>query len=175
MSNVKQLTQRDAPALSHCVGKIVEITASGQAVVDFPGNIHGPQPARSTLTAADASAIQTLPAPVLLVFENDDPTLPIISGVIQETLFKPESLFQNAAGEESQFQTNTTTPAPKMPNQVLIDGKKLTFDAKEEITLKCGKSSITLKQNGKVIIKGANLVSRSSGANKIKGGSVNIN
>jgi hypothetical protein len=168
MSTVKKFTHPDTRILSHCVGSIVEITPEGQAMVDFPGNIYGLQQARSTLTFEDTNAIQSLPASVLLVFENDDPALPIISGVIKETIF------QSHTEQEAQFQTNTTSVG-KMPNHVLIDGKKLTFDAKEEIILQCGKSSINLKQNGKVIIKGANLISRSSGANKIKGGSVNIN
>ena len=41
--------------------------------------------------------------------------------------------------------------------------------------LRCGKASITLTREGKVLIKGAYLSSRSSGVNRIKGGSVQIN
>ena len=49
------------------------------------------------------------------------------------------------------------------------DGKKFTFDAKEQIVLRCGKSSITLTRAGKVLIKGAYLLSRSSGVNRVSG------
>ena len=61
------------------------------------------------------------------------------------------------------------------PEDVTVDGKTITFDAKEQIVLRCGKSSITLTRSGKVLIRGAYLLNRSSGVNKIKGGSVQIN
>ena len=47
--------------------------------------------------------------------------------------------------------------------------------AEREIVLKCGKASITLTRAGKVIIRGAYVLSRSSGVNRIVGGSVQIN
>ena len=56
-----------------------------------------------------------------------------------------------------------------------IDGERLEFSAEREIVLRCGKASITLTREGKVLIKGAYLSSRSSGVNRIKGGSVQIN
>jgi uncharacterized protein (DUF2345 family) len=56
-----------------------------------------------------------------------------------------------------------------------IDGQRLQFEAKDEIVLKCGKASITLTKAGKIIIRGTYLLSRSSGVNRIKGGSVQIN
>ncbi|MBW2636717.1 MAG: hypothetical protein JRC86_04200, partial [Deltaproteobacteria bacterium] len=58
---------------------------------------------------------------------------------------------------------------------VTIDGRRVTFDAKEQIELRCGKSSIILTRAGKVLIHGAYLLSRSTGANRIKGGSVQLN
>ena len=55
------------------------------------------------------------------------------------------------------------------------DKERLVLEADREIELRCGKSSITLTREGKVILKGVNIVSRASGTNKIKGASVNIN
>ena len=49
------------------------------------------------------------------------------------------------------------------------------IEAEEEMILCCGKSSITLKKNGKIILRGTDLVSRSSGGNKIRGATVKIN
>jgi len=71
-------------------------------------------------------------------------------------------------------------PAPSVaemekPDEVLVDGERLIFDAKKEIVLRCGEASITLTRAGKVLIKGAYVVSRSSGANKIKGASIALN
>jgi len=56
-----------------------------------------------------------------------------------------------------------------------VDGRKLTLTGEEEVTLKCGKASITLTSAGKVLIKGEYVLSRSSGVNRIKGGAVQIN
>jgi len=51
---------------------------------------------------------------------------------------------------------------------VLVEGE-------DSISIRCGKASITLNRSGKVEIRGTHLVSRSSGANKIKGGSIRLN
>lgn len=55
------------------------------------------------------------------------------------------------------------------------DGERLVLKAGREIVLQCGKASITLTSAGKVIIRGAYVLSRSSGVNRIVGGSVQIN
>jgi len=54
-------------------------------------------------------------------------------------------------------------------------GERIDLKAENQITLKCGKASITLTNAGKVIIRGTYLLNRSSGVNRIKGGSVQIN
>ena len=43
------------------------------------------------------------------------------------------------------------------------------------MVLRCGKASITLTQAGKILLDGTYVVSRSSGANRIKGASVQLN
>ena len=47
--------------------------------------------------------------------------------------------------------------------------------ADEEIVLSCGESSITLTRAGKILIRGKYVLSRSSGVNRIKGGSIQLN
>jgi hypothetical protein len=64
-----------------------------------------------------------------------------------------------------------TRPAP----EARVDGKKVTLIGEEEVTLRCGKASITLTAAGKVLIKGEYVLSRSAGVNRIKGGAVQIN
>jgi hypothetical protein len=49
------------------------------------------------------------------------------------------------------------------------------FEATEEISITCGKSSITLRKDGRVVIKGTDLVSRAARTNKIRGAAVKIN
>jgi hypothetical protein len=83
--------------------------------------------------------------PVLLLFENGDWGLPVIVGVLRDGVRRRE---------------------PK---------RTLAFEAADEITIACGKSSITLRRDGRVVIKGTELVSRASGTNKIRGAAVKIN
>jgi len=64
---------------------------------------------------------------------------------------------------------------PDKPAEVRLDGERLVLAGKQEVELRCGKASILLKQDGKIIIKGTHIVSRSSGPNKVKGASISIN
>ena len=146
------------------VGKIVNVDESGKAFVDFPGNTQGPISARFTNSIKPGMFQKAVSADrdVLLVFENNDPAFPIII----DTLY---SLVDEIT------ESSTIALETESPKDVMIDGKRMTFDAKEEIILRCGKASITLTKAGKVLIRGAYLLNRSSGVNRIKGGSVQIN
>lgn len=66
--------------------------------------------------------------------------------------------------------------APAPPVEVaLVDGKRVVIEGADEIVLRCGEASITLRRNGKVVIRGTYLESHAAGTNRIKGGSVQIN
>jgi hypothetical protein len=130
------------------VGRIAAIRESGEPLVDFPGNISGELvPARSLvpITTQDAGR------EVALTFEDGDSSKPIIAGLLQ--LLPPSS----------------------PDREVKVDDESLLLSAKKEVVIQCGKASITLTSAGKVLIRGAYLLSRSSGVNRIKGGSVQIN
>jgi hypothetical protein len=51
----------------------------------------------------------------------------------------------------------------------------VSLEAERQITLRCGKSSIQLQADGSVLIRGAYVLSRASGTNRIRGGNVQIN
>lgn len=53
--------------------------------------------------------------------------------------------------------------------------EELVIEAKKGLTLRCGDGSITLRADGKILIKGQDLVSHARRLNRIKGGSVAIN
>jgi hypothetical protein len=53
--------------------------------------------------------------------------------------------------------------------------ENLVVEAKKQLDLKCGQSSIVMRRDGKLVLKGVDVVSRAKRNNKIKGGSVNIN
>jgi hypothetical protein len=93
---------------------------------------------------------------VVLMFESGDPLRPIVMGWVR---------------------SEKTWKIPEQPGQVEVDadGDRLVVSAKEQIVLRCGKSSITLTKAGKILIQGSYLLSRSSGVNRIKGGSVQLN
>jgi hypothetical protein len=61
------------------------------------------------------------------------------------------------------------------PLEAIVDGKRVVLDARDEIVLRCGKASITLRRNGRIVIRGTYVETRSQGTNRIKGGSVQIN
>jgi ribosomal protein S1 len=52
---------------------------------------------------------------------------------------------------------------------------ELTIEASKNLTLRCGSGSITLRADGKILIKGKDLVSHAQRLNRIKGGAVQIN
>jgi hypothetical protein len=52
---------------------------------------------------------------------------------------------------------------------------ELLIEARSNLTLKCGEGSITLRADGKILIKGKDLVSRAQRTVRIKGGTVAIN
>jgi hypothetical protein len=56
-----------------------------------------------------------------------------------------------------------------------LDGRRVELDARDEIVLRCGEASITLRRNGRVVIRGIQVETRGSRVNRIKGGSVAIN
>jgi len=93
---------------------------------------------------------------VLVVFDGGDEYKPIVTGIVKQ-LIKTKDL-------------NLQSISVKKGNE-----ETLFFEADKEIVFKCGKSSITLTKSGKVLIRGAYLLSRSSGVNRIKGGSVHLN
>jgi len=59
-------------------------------------------------------------------------------------------------------------PAKRPPETLRVESRR-------ELVIECGKSKIALRADGRIEIRGGHLISRSSGPNKIKGGSVHIN
>jgi hypothetical protein len=145
-------------------GRIMKTDKNGRVFVDFPGNPREPVPARLTRSIKMQLKNETniFPLEVLLLFENNTPERPVIVDILCSDL-----------GEDNGPEAISLDR--EKPEEVVVDGRKITFTAKEEILLRCGRSSITLTKAGRVIIRGAYLLNRSSGVNRIKGGSVQIN
>jgi hypothetical protein len=143
------------------VGQVVEVSANGRAIVDYPGNEAGPSEANSILTAEQCGDQSSLVGTPALLWIDATTGTPVILGLIHDQL---------VAKKPSKRQT-----AKSKAVEVRVDGDQLVLEAKQQIELRCGDSSITLRQDGKILIKGAELVSRASRSNRIKGASVEIN
>lgn len=131
------------------IGVLLDVPEASSPVVAFPGC---PSETGIAATTTTVLAREDIGTQVALMFVGGDPSRPLVIGRIQRL---PE--------------------ARQAPAVAHIDGERLEFSAECEIVLRCGKASITLTREGKVLIKGAYLSSRSSGVNRIKGGSVQIN
>jgi hypothetical protein len=113
------------------------------------------QPAIAARTTVDLLP-EHVGCEVLMVFERGDLSRPIVVGRLRKT---------------------SAWPTKEAPPQVEVDadGRRLSLSVKEQLVLRCGQASITLTAAGKVLIQGTYVSSRSSGVNRIKGGSVQIN
>lgn len=146
------ISRSDAAAVM--TGELVGITDSGStALVCIAG--HPGTAAVRARTVVDLHGPH-IGGQVVLNFECGDITKPIVMGVL-----RPGACW----------------PLSERPGQVELDadGARLVVSAKEQLVLRCGKASITLTKTGKVLIQGTYLLSRSSGVNRIKGGSVHLN
>ncbi len=138
----------DGPIKNLLMGNVVRLgwvvaVEDGAPVVDYPGSMHGPTPAR-VFTTGDAALWASAAAerrPVVLAFADGDPRQPLVLGVEQPSA------------------------APR----------ELELRAGETLRLRCGEASITLRRDGKVIVRGVQVETRARGLNRIKGGAVRIN
>lgn len=137
------------------IGRLVGWSAkTGTPLVDFPANPHGHCPARATLPIAEAvaRASREKPREVLLTFDDERSDRPIIIGFLE-----PE------------------TKADTTKLEAVVDGKRVVLEGQDEIVLKCGLASITLRSNGRVVVRGTYVETRAEGVNRIRGGAVEIN
>jgi hypothetical protein len=142
------------------IGRFEGLGPAREVQVDFPGNPSAaPIAARSTVPVSAADQGRA----VALMFEEGDVARPLLIGLIHEPEPEPE-IVEAAPGEA----------APR-ELQVEADGERVVVSAEKELVLRCGKASITLTQAGKILIRGAYVLTRSSGVNRIQGGSVQIN
>lgn len=161
-------------------GWLVGIDEDGVAQVDWPGNALGPVAACS-LVQIDAAPAADEPAwPVLLVFDALGGA-PIVAGLLHRRIVRaaaPSPECGVAPGRSASTAVASTPPAGAdrdAPLAVSLDGRTVSLQAAERIELRCGDSALVMTADGRVVIRGANLVSRASETNKIRGAAVLIN
>lgn len=157
-----------APAATK-LGTLVAASVPGALVVEYEGS--GQLGARSTI-ALDPPAIARAIAtqqPALLLFENGDPRLPIVVGLVQPD--PGAALLQSLLAPAPAAAARRAGP----PVEARVDGKRVVIEGHDEVTIKCGAASITLRRDGKVFLRGAYVETTAKGVNRIRGGSVKIN
>lgn len=97
---------------------------------------------------------------VLVINEDGDPKRPIIIGSIVEKLDFEPSLKKSSVKEHK---------------AIHFKGKQITFESSGQVIIKCGNSTITMKNDGEIVLRGKKIVSRAAQSNKIKGAAVKIN
>jgi uncharacterized protein involved in type VI secretion and phage assembly len=161
------------------VARLVSADVTAGPLVECGGAGTAPVAARSTVALTPADAGRS----ALVVFEDGDVRRPIIVGLLQEPAVTSSAhgpaaagTGSDAAGPAEQQAVVAATAAPRSARRdVHIDGEHVSLDAKQELVLRCGEASVTLRADGRIVIKGMEIVSRARGTHKVKGASVLIN
>jgi len=162
-------TREPAPtAPTVVVGRLMVGSTPVAPLVDFAGNGAGPLRARATV-ALDVPTINRAVVTgqgATLVFENGDLQLPIVTGLVQT---------DQAATPFQELLVAPRAGSGRSKLEARLDGERVVLEGKHEIVLKCGEASLTLRRDGKVVLRGAYVETYAKGVNRIKGGSVKIN
>ena len=109
----------------------------------------------------------------VLVLRGSGPNQVVIIGLIDDR-FNSEP---NPIGEVDPGESPSSKPLARGVRelQAQVDGQRVRIVGHDEIVLECGKASITLRRNGRVVVKGTHVETTSAGVNRIKGARVRIN
>jgi hypothetical protein len=150
------LSTRNAPASLPCaiVGQIAALIEQGRVpLVVYPG-----MPGAAALRARSTIDLDRrhLGHRVVLNFEDGDPTRPIVMGrLVHEHARVP--------------------PGPPAAVELDADDQTLVISVDRRLVLRCGRASIMLEADGRVIVRGESIISQAVGANHVCGGSVQLN
>lgn len=99
---------------------------------------------------------------VVMICQSQEPPQLVVIGVLQPV------------GQEFALSPPVSAAAPPRV-EMEVDGQRREIVAERELVFRCGKSSVTLSRDGKITIRGEEIVSRANGANRIQGGSIQLN
>jgi Domain of unknown function (DUF6484) len=145
-----------AASLAVVVAEFVGLGADGAPLVRLPGHAE----------AVRARSVVALPArlegrQVLVVHETNRHGAPIVTGVLRE--------------DELPAPAALPSLPPGAPFELEVDGERVVLMAQHQLILRCGDASLTLTRDGKILLRGTYVSSRSSGVHRIHGAAVEIN
>jgi hypothetical protein len=162
LAEARQTTRDTADFAGACLGTLVGVDEDGRPLVRFPGAPFNAAPARLAVSAPRPSDEEVRNGVgVVLIFEDGDARRPIVVGMVRDRFELP------AAGPVALVSEETRT--------LSLNGSAVIVEGQDEIVLKCGLGSLTIRANGQIVIKGTRLISRASETNKIRGAAVHIN
>jgi hypothetical protein len=153
----------------------LEQRAAGGAVVGRVASFRGGE-VRVELAGAPAPAIARVAASLddaalaraarerqeaVLLLEEGDPARPILVALLRSPTPLVDAIL---AG-----------PLPDAEKVARVDGRRVVIEGKEEVVLQCGRASLTLRRDGRIVLHGVNVVSQADQVHKVRGGKVQIN
>jgi hypothetical protein len=144
--------RRDA---GDCIATLVELSCKGP-LVQLAGAGGPPVLARSTVPRAQLDGKLGCELLVTVVGERDV----VVIGVVQDF---------SAASENSPPQPVSITGSAD------VDGKRVVIRAAERIVFRCGQSSLVMRADGHIIVRGNHVETRARRLNRIRGGFVKVN
>jgi len=151
----QSLTAAETPAYRISRAQVVFVEIDGSVVVSVGAPRHA---FCDVLEQGARTPLQLAPDDIVLVWLPSDEDA---RGVVLGRIGPGEApVAERATGSEHLKDS--------VPDELLIE-------AKHSLTLRVGSGSITIREDGKILIKGKDLVSHAQRLNRIKGGAVQIN
>ncbi len=154
------------------LGKVVGFSENGIPLVSVDTDGVKQQPLESISIVA--LGLLEVGDRIVLSFVQSSPTTPVIMGIVQSRVGQVLEYMGQQGCPSTEVSEFTQAKGDSLPT-VTMNGSKLELTSPTEIKIQCGKSSITLTKSGKILVKGEHVLTRATKANKIKGGSIQLN
>ncbi|AKQ69077.1 hypothetical protein A176_005989 [Myxococcus hansupus] len=147
------------------VGWVAGVDADGSVRIDFPANKHGPLLARTTVPLEPEQWQQAARErrEVTLFFDDGRPSRPVLTGLLQP--MPPTPLLDAMLAQR----------LPMASREAQVDGRRVLLEGRDEVVLRCGKATLILRADGRVILRGVEVLTEAEGVHRIRGGKVKIN
>ncbi|WP_240358262.1 DUF6484 domain-containing protein [Myxococcus vastator] len=163
----------ETPIHGTLIGQVIGRGRGGTVQVDFEGNGHGPLEARLSLVVDETTLLRAIEArqEAVLCFERGAPTRPIVLGLLQPRSETPllDALLEAPDDARQDGEVAIVANGQRIPLEGLLD------DATEELELRCGKSSLVLRRNGQILLRGEHVLVDAGQVLRLRGGKTQIN